>query len=71
MKFLTAIILLAGLGAAAPAWAQRSGAGPAGSDACETEANRLYSSMRNLEERMRVKRDYIRQCRATARGGRR
>lgn len=36
-------------------------------DQCEADANRMFQ-MRDLEERMRQKRDYVRRCRAEQRG---
>lgn len=72
MRALTIFILAAAaVVVVAPAQAQRSNPGGSGNDPCAAEADRLYTSMRNFEERMRVKREHIRKCRAEGRGGKR
>ena len=37
-------------------------------DDCEAEANRMFAGMRNLDERIRLKTDHVRKCRAGKRG---
>lgn len=70
MRGLGVCILLASLlGTASSATAQRSNPGASGNDPCMAEADRLYSSMRNLDERMRLKREHVAKCRAASRGG--
>jgi hypothetical protein len=70
MRALTFATLFCGLLAVPSAAYAQMGANRSLGDKCQAEAETLYRGLRNLEERMKMKRDHIRKCRA-AQGGRR
>ena len=63
MRFLAFAIFSAGFLAASGAFAQMPSNRSQG-DVCQSEAEQLYRGLRNLEERMKMKRAHIAKCRA-------